>query len=122
MIGALAVLLAFQLVGEVAVQVSGLPAPGPVVGMVLLFLALRWRKALPDALRTTAETLLSHLSLLFIPAGVGVIQYGALLADEWLALIAAMVLGTLITVAVTALVMQGVMWIQHRAGRGQNSP
>lgn len=122
MIGALAVLLAFQLVGEVAVQVSGLPAPGPVVGMVLLFLALRWRKALPDALRTTAETLLSHLSLLFIPAGVGVIQYGALLADEWLALVAAMVLGTLITVAVTALVMQGMMWIQNHARRGQNLP
>ncbi|MCB1778321.1 MAG: CidA/LrgA family protein [Candidatus Competibacteraceae bacterium] len=122
MIGALAMLLVFQLVGEVAVQVSGMPAPGPVVGMVLLFLALRWRKALPDALRTTAETLLSHLSLLFIPAGVGVIQYGALLADEWPALVAAMVLGTLITVAITALVMQGVIWIQHRARRGQNPP
>jgi holin-like protein len=122
MISALAVLLAFQLVGEVAVQVSGLPAPGPVIGMVLLFLALRWRKTLPDTLRATAETLLSHLSLLFIPAGVGVIQYGALLADEWLALVAAMVLGTLITVAITALVMQGVMWIQHRAQRSQNLP
>jgi holin-like protein len=117
MIGALAMLLAFQLVGEVTVQLSGLPAPGPVVGMVLLFLVLRWRGALPDALRTTAETLLAHLSLLFIPAGVGVIQYGALLADEWLALIAAMVVGTLITVAVTALAMQGVMWMQHRIRR-----
>lgn len=117
MIGALALLLVFQLVGEVAVQAGGLPAPGPVVGMVLLFLALRWRKALPDALRVTAETLLSHLSLLFIPAGVGVIQYGALLADEWLALIAAMTLGTLITVAVTALVMRGVILIQHRLRR-----
>jgi putative effector of murein hydrolase LrgA (UPF0299 family) len=117
MIGALAVLLAFQLVGEVAVQLSGVPAPGPVVGMVLLFIALRWRESLPDALRTTAETLLSHLSLLFIPAGVGIIQHGARLADEWLALLAAMVLSTLITVAVTALVMQWVIRLQRGVRR-----
>lgn len=117
MIGSLAVLLAFQLVGEVAVQLSGIPVPGPVVGMVLLFIALRWRESLPDALRTTAETLLSHLSLLFIPAGVGIIQHGARLADEWLALLAAMVLSTLITVAVTALVMQWVIRLQRGVRR-----
>jgi putative effector of murein hydrolase LrgA (UPF0299 family) len=117
MIGSLAVLLAFQLVGEVAVQLSGVPVPGPVVGMVLLFIALRWRESLPDALRTTAETLLSHLSLLFIPAGVGIIQHGARLADEWLALLAAMVLSTLITVAVTALVMQWVIRLQRGVRR-----
>ena len=109
MIGALAVLLLFQLAGEVVVRWSGAPVPGPVVGMVLLFLALRWRGSLPDALRATAETLLSHLSLLFIPAGVGVIQYGALLAEEWLALVVSLVLSTLITVAVTALVMKALI-------------
>ena len=114
MIGALAILLVLQLVGEVAVRWSGAPLPGPVVGMVLLFLALRWRQALPDALRTTAETLLSHLSLLFIPAGVGIMQYGALLAREWLAVVAALVLSTLITVTVTALVMKVV--IRRRPG------
>jgi holin-like protein len=109
MIGALAVLLGFQLVGEVAVRWSGMPVPGPVVGMVLLFLALQWRKTLPDPLRTTAEALLSHLSLLFVPAGVGITQYGALLAKEWLPLVVALVSSTLITVAVTALVMKAVM-------------
>ncbi len=61
MIAAMAVLLGLQLIGEVAVQISGLPIPGPVVGMILLFIGLRWRESLPDALRTTAETLLSHL-------------------------------------------------------------
>ncbi len=114
MIGALAILLILQLVGEVTVRWSGVPLPGPVVGMLLLFLALRWRQALPDTLRTVAETLLSHLSLLFIPAGVGIMQYGALLSQEWLAVVAALVLSTLITVAVTALVMQAV--IRHYPG------
>lgn len=115
MIGALAVLLAFQLIGEVAVQLSGIPAPGPVVGMVLLFLALQWRGELPDVLRNTAQTLLSHLSLLFVPAGVGIIQYGALLSEEWLALTIALVVGTLVTVAVTALAMRA--FVRHRDGK-----
>jgi holin-like protein len=109
MISALAVLLIFQLLGEITVRWSGAPVPGPVVGMALLFLTLLWRKNLPDSLRATAETLLSHLSLLFIPAGVGIIQYGALLAEEWLAVAAALVLSTLITVAVTALVIKAVI-------------
>ncbi|RUQ34877.1 MAG: CidA/LrgA family protein [Candidatus Competibacteraceae bacterium] len=117
MIGALAVLLVFQLIGEILVQASGWPVPGPVIGMVLLFLALRWRGVLPTALRATAETLLSHLSLLFVPAGVGIIQHGARLADEWLAVSVALVVSTLVTVAVTALVMRAV--VGRRRG-GQN--
>ena len=114
MIGALTVLLLFQLIGEVAVQATGIPVPGPVIGMLLLFIALRWRTSLPDTLRTTAENLLAHLSLLFIPAGVGIIQHGALLASEWPALLAAIVLGTLITVAVTGLAMYWIMRLQRR--------
>lgn len=109
MIGALFIFLLFQILGEVIVHMLGLPAPGPVMGMVLLFLALKWRGALPTTLRTTAETLLSHLSLLFIPAGVGIIQYGALLRDEWLALTVALVVSTLLTVAVTAFVMRVIL-------------
>lgn len=118
MIGALTILLLFQLIGEVVVRWSGAPAPGPVVGMVLLFLLLRWRKTLPDALRATAETLLTHLSLLFVPAGVGVMQYGGLLAREWLAVAIALVLSTLITLAVTALVMKAVL--RHAPGARHN--
>ena len=66
----------------------------------------------------TAETLLSHLSLLFVPAGVGIIQHGARLAEEWLALTLALVLSTLITVAVTALAMRALI---HRRDGEQRS-
>ena len=72
MIAALTILLLFQLAGEVLVQLSGLPVPGPVIGMVLLFLALALRGSVSEDLRNTSQTLLSHLSLLFVPAGVGV--------------------------------------------------
>lgn len=119
MIGALALLLILQLMGEVLVRLTGAPLPGPVAGMLLLFLGLCWREALPEELRLTAEFLLAHLSLLFVPAGVGVIQYGALLAKEWPALVAALVVSTLLTVAVTALAMQAVLHYQGPA-RGKN--
>ena len=72
MLGALTTLLVFQLAGEAVVLALGLPVPGPVIGMALRFAALAIRGALSDALRDTAQGLLAHLSVLFVPAGVGV--------------------------------------------------
>ena len=74
MIGALATLLVLQLLGEALVYVFKLPLPGPVVGMALLLLVLAVRPRQLAALKPTAQNLLQHLSLLFVPAGVGVIR------------------------------------------------
>ena len=63
MLGALTLLLLYQLAGEVIVQFLTLPIPGPVVGMALLFLTLVIRGGVPDDLRGTANKLLQHLSL-----------------------------------------------------------
>lgn len=52
------------------------------------------------------NTILSHLSLLFIPAGVGVIVHLHLIEREWLPISVALVLGTAITIAVTGLIME----------------
>ena len=71
MLGALTVLLVFQLVGDAVAHGLDLPIPGPVIGFALLFLALLARSGVPDDLRDTATGLLRHLSLLFVPAGVG---------------------------------------------------
>lgn len=106
MLGALTLLLVFQLAGEVLVQLTGLPVPGPVVGMLLLFVGLAVRGEAPEALRATSQQLLSHLSLLFVPAGVGVMLHFARLGKEWLALAVALVASTVITIAVTALAMR----------------
>jgi holin-like protein len=110
MLGALTVLLVYQLIGEVLVQLTGLPVPGPVVGMLLLFATLAARGGPPAPLRETAQSLLSHLSLLFVPAGVGVMLHFGRLGQEWLALAVALVTSTVLTIAVTALVMR---WLQR---------
>jgi len=88
------------------VQLTGLPVPGPVVGMLLLFITLIARGSVPETFRNTAQQLLSHLSLLFVPAGVGVMLHFGRLGKEWLALSVALVASTVITIAVTALVMR----------------
>lgn len=76
-------LLGCQLAGEVVVRLLDVPVPGPVVGMVLLFLLLRLRRV-PDGAPVTraADAFLRHLQLLFVPAGVGVVAYLTVLRDH----------------------------------------
>ncbi|MBR9971676.1 CidA/LrgA family protein [Magnetospirillum sulfuroxidans] len=108
-LGSITVLLVCQLIGETIAKVFTLPVPGPVIGMVLLFLGLVIRRGLPTDLDKTATFLLSQLSLLFIPAGVGVVVHAKLIASEWLPISAALVLGTAITIAVTGLTMTALL-------------
>ena len=108
MIGTIALLLAFQLAGEVLVRLVELPVPGPVIGMLLLFTALGIRGSVPEEGAAVANGILSHLSLLFVPAGVGIIVHAARLQGIWPALLLTLVVSTLLAVAVTALVMAGV--------------
>jgi len=109
MIGGLATLLLFQLLGEAIVIVLQLPVPGPVVGMLLLFLALLVRGRVPKELESTSKGLLNHLALMFVPAGTGVVAYLALLRQEWLPITVALIGSTVMTIAVTALTLQTVI-------------
>lgn len=99
------ILLACQLAGEVIALTLQLPVPGPVVGMVILFCALMVYGRLPASLAALSGELLGNLSLLFVPAGVGVMLHAQRLADNWLAILLALLLSTAITLAVTGAVM-----------------
>jgi len=101
---AFAVLLAFQCLGEGLVFLLGLPVPGPVAGMLALLATLVAWPRLHDVVESGANELLRHLSLLFLPAGVGIIAASG--SGHWLAIAAAVVFSTLATLAVTALVLQ----------------
>ena len=103
-----------QLAGEAAVAALGLPVPGPVAGMALL-LAGVLVFGLPEGLGRLADGLLGNLQLLFVPAGVGVMLHAPRLAEEAGAIAAALVVSTLATIALTALVMR---WLGPRAGDG----
>ena len=109
MIPALATLLVYQLVGEALVRTLAVPVPGPVVGMAFLLLTLAVRPVWVAALKPTTQTLLQHLSLLFVPAGVGVMLHLQRLGDEALAIGVALVLSTLVGLASAALTMAWLM-------------
>jgi holin-like protein len=101
-LGFITLLLVCQLIGETIARLLALELPGPVV-----------RGGVPDGLRATASGFLNHLSLLFVPAGVGVVTHLSLVADEWLAITSALALSAVVTVAVTALVM---VWLSRLTG------
>ncbi len=108
MIQALTLLLAFQLAGETASRALSLPVPGPVLGMVALTMALATSPRLMALMRPLAEGILAHLSLLFVPAGVGVIGHLAALGAMGPGLAAAIVISTAAAIAVGALTFAAV--------------
>jgi holin-like protein len=101
MIYALTLLFSCQLAGEVAVHALGLSFPGPVLGMGLIFAWLIVRGRSDPSLDAVADTLLRNLSLLFVPAAVGVVQQAGLIASNWLAIFAAIAVSTVLTLVVT---------------------
>ena len=104
----LAGLLILQSIGEVLARSLHLPVPGPVVGMVLLLGALRF-PLVRASVATVAEFLLGHLSLLFVPVGVGVMTHLGLLGHYGLRMATVIVLSTWVGLGVTALVLRALM-------------
>ena len=102
MIAHLTIILSFQLLGEVAARALALPVPGPVIGLAALVAACTALPRLAKALDPTAGALLAHLSLLFVPAGVGVIGHLDKLGSQGLALLAALIGSTVLAIAVGA--------------------
>ena len=108
MILSLAVILIFQLTGELLSRLLDLPLPGPVVGLCLLICACLMRPALADRLRPVTQGLLSHLSLFFVPAGVGVIAHLGVIRDYGIGLALAICVSTVLAIGSGALVFAAV--------------
>ena len=106
MVSFFALLLVCQLAGEVFVVATGVPLPGPVVGMVILFVGLLLRGEIPTRLERLGQGLLSNLSLLFVPAGVGVMLHAELVGSEIIPIAVSLLLSTLLTIVVTGWIMQ----------------
>ena len=107
----LAWLLAFQSVGELLSRGLHLPFPGPVIGMVLLLLALRWQ-LVREPVASCADFLLTHLSLLFVPVGVGVMTHLSLVSQYGFRMLVVVVLSTLAGLLVTVL---SLYWLRDRS-------
>ncbi|GJD32096.1 Holin-like protein CidA [Methylobacterium adhaesivum] len=131
MIVGLTLILAIQLLGEVLARVTGIPVPGPVIGMglLLVFLAVRDRFAQGAArilprplvdgqLEGTGRGLLANLSLMFVPAGAGIVGRLDVLAANGTALAVIVVVSTLTTLAATAFTF---VWVARRLRPGEGA-
>ena len=110
MIASLSLILLCQLAGEVFVRGLALPMPGPVVGLMLLLLLLLVRDRFAilargplrgDGVENASRGLLAHLSLLFVPAGVGVVQKLDLIAEHGIAFVAVLAISVVVTLLAT---------------------
>lgn len=122
MIAALALILVCQLIGDAIARLTGLPLPAPVIGMLLLFLYLMLREHLPgagradDKLDLTCESLLQNMALMFVPAGVGIVQRLDVLGRNFIGLAVIVVVTTAISITVTALTFKLVDgWMSPKA-------
>ncbi|AGW91861.1 MULTISPECIES: CidA/LrgA family protein [Cupriavidus] len=109
MLQTFAILLVFQSVGEVISYALRLPVPGPVLGMILLFGWLVFDDRLLPIIQGTTSELLKHLSLLFVPAGVGIMVHANRIEGEWMPILVALVVSTWLAIATTAVVTRMLM-------------
>jgi holin-like protein len=129
MIASLSLILICQLIGEVIVRGLRVAVPGPVIGLMLLLVLLLLRDRFPSLARgplrnegveQASRGLLANLSLLFVPAGVGVVQKLDLLAEHGIAIIAVLAISVVVTLLATVatfLVTNRVM-----AGKKKDAP
>jgi len=102
----LAVLLLFQCLGEFLEEWAHLPIPGPVIGMVLLFLAMCWKGRAPHSVQGMSRLLLANLSLLFVPAAVGAFLHSQQIVQDGIPLLLGILISTLLTLGVSAWLLQ----------------
>jgi holin-like protein len=110
MIASLSLILLCQLAGEVFVRALALPMPGPVIGLMLLLVLLVARDRFAvlargplqgDGVESASRGLLANLSLLFVPAGVGVVQKLDLVTEHGIAFLGVLAVSVLVTLLVT---------------------
>ncbi|MDR0847289.1 MAG: CidA/LrgA family protein [Lactobacillales bacterium] len=95
------IILVFSFLGEIISKLSGLPVPGSVIGMVLLFAALMTKVVKVRQVENVGKFLLENLTILFVPAGIGLMLHFDVILRHWALII--------IIIAVTTILAQGVI-------------
>ena len=129
MVASFSLILLCQLAGEIVVRGLALPMPGPVIGLLFLLILLllrdrlRWIAIGPlgnQGVEEASRNLLGHLSLLFVPAGVGIVENLDLLAERGVAMIAILAASVLITLLVTVATFLITSRIMTHGWRGRS--
>ena len=108
MVQSFLVLLVCQACGEAIHRLTGLPLSGPIIGIVILLAVMCARKGPSPELRNSSSALLGYLSLLFVPAAVGIMPHLSVLRAQWLPVVIALLVSTFLGMGTAALVVQAM--------------
>jgi holin-like protein len=114
LLNGLLILLLFQCLGELLKAHFNLNLPGPVLGMLLLFIGLCLYQHIPDSVAASSQTLIPMLALMFLPASAGIFFLGSQFDDQWLAIVGAVVLGSILSLIFNGLMMK---WLSNNGSR-----
>jgi holin-like protein len=106
--------------GEIIHQLLGLPLSGPIIGMVLLLVTLTACGGPSEEFNRWGQSTLRHLSLFFVPPGVGIMQHLVLIRTQWLPTLLALLVSTVLAMISGSIVMQSVNRL-HRRSRARSS-
>lgn len=118
MLNGFLILIGFQLLGEILSSATDIPIPGPVLGMMLLFLTLQIRGKIDKNLNTVSHHLVQNLTLLFLPAGVGIFFLPESIFKQWPAIGAAIILGTFLSLCFSTWLIKRSLQPKHIHNRG----
>ncbi|MBK5239943.1 CidA/LrgA family protein [Clostridium sp.] len=102
----LLIILVIYFVGEILTEFFNLPVPGNIMGMILLVILLCTNVVKLEMVDTVANFLLDHLAFFFIPAGVGILTSLVVIKDSFIRLLIVCFISTIVTIAVTALIVE----------------
>lgn len=102
------IIFGIYLLGVLITDITGVPIPGNVIGMVILFLLLYLKVIKVEQISTISNFFLEHLAFFFIPAGVGLISSFSVIKNIWLQLLIVCFVTTAITMICTGLVVQKI--------------
>ncbi|THB70476.1 MAG: CidA/LrgA family protein [Gammaproteobacteria bacterium] len=102
------ILLLGAFLGNIISSYSGLPVPGTVFGILLVLVCLAIIKKVPHSLKLVSDGLLKYLALFYVPAGVGLVAYLDLLAADWSKILVALLVSSVITIIVVAMIMDKI--------------
>lgn len=113
-------LMIFLLMGNLLQTSLDLPIVGSVLGLLLLFLVLVFRRRTSKSMARVAGQLIHYFTLLILPSAAGLFFLGPVITDHWLKLLVAVVLGTLISSIITLLTMNAMVGWQTRREEGKD--
>lgn len=100
------IIFLFSFLGEVIAQWLPFPVPSSVVGMILLFLALRLKWVKIEQVDTVGSFLTDNMAIFFVPAGVGLMLEFEVIQDIWLALVLIVIISVFLTMGCVGKIIQ----------------